>query len=176
MLYLKPENMQLVAEQYGDAIYGFCRRLANSKDEADDLYQQTFLRAMELCSKIDENGNPKCFLIGIAVNLSRNRKSKAMRRAELAPESELKTVAAAVSAQNTENEVQNRILFQQLVRYADELPEKLRLALLLYYGMQLSVEETASALKVPQGTVKNRLFKARQILRKKLEEDGYDTF
>ena len=51
--------MEELVDLYGDIIYGFCRRLTINKPDTDDLYQQTFLRAMEIQDKIDMNNNPK---------------------------------------------------------------------------------------------------------------------
>lgn len=54
---------------YGKDVYGFCLRLARNKDNADDLYQETFLKAIELSNRIDKSKNPKGFLVSIAVGL-----------------------------------------------------------------------------------------------------------
>ncbi len=48
---------------HGNAVYGFCHKLAKNRADTDDLYQETFLKAMELCHKIDKNNNPRGFLI-----------------------------------------------------------------------------------------------------------------
>ena len=55
-----------------------------------------------------------------------------------------------------------------------DLPEKFRIPIHLYYSADLSIQEIAEILKIPEGTVKSRLNKARQLLKKELEEIGYD--
>ena len=55
-----------------------------------------------------------------------------------------------------------------------DLPEKFRILIHLYYSADLSIQEIAETLKIPEGTVKSRLNKARQLLKKELEEIGYD--
>lgn len=57
-------------------------------------------------------------------------------------------------------------------KLVEALPEKQRLPLYLYYSRELSVEEVASALHIPKGTVKSRLHKARAILRERLEQEN----
>ena len=54
------------------------------------------------------------------------------------------------------------------------LPQKYRVVIHLFYYEQLSVEEIASGLHIPEGTVKSRLHKARALLRKRLEAYGYE--
>ncbi|GIO42748.1 RNA polymerase sigma factor [Paenibacillus apis] len=56
------ELIELV-ELHGKAVYGFCYNLTRNKEDADDLYQDTFLKAAELRHKMDMSGNPKAFLI-----------------------------------------------------------------------------------------------------------------
>ena len=53
-------------------------------------------------------------------------------------------------------------------------PQKFRIPIHLYYSADLSIQEIAETLKIPEGTVKSRLNKARQLLKKELEEIGYD--
>ena len=55
-----------------------------------------------------------------------------------------------------------------------ELSQKYQLLLYLYYASDLSVNEIAVLLKVPEGTVKSRLHKARKLLKEQLEDAGYD--
>lgn len=133
--------MPRIAELYGDSIYGFCRRLvgANCCADADDLYQQTFLTAMELCRKIETQGNPKSFLMGIAVRIWHNRCRKAARRVSLAPEQDYSEAADASSPITTEEEAQRRIINALVSQLVGALPEKLRVTLIMYYGAQLSV-------------------------------------
>lgn len=68
----------------GKDIYSFCRQLTQNKDAADDLYQDTFLKAVELSDKIDMKNNPKSYLLSIAVKLWRNRQRKFAWRARIA--------------------------------------------------------------------------------------------
>lgn len=58
-------ELERIIDSYGNSIYSFCNKLTNNKTDADDLYQQTFLKALEICEKIDENKNVKAFLISL---------------------------------------------------------------------------------------------------------------
>lgn len=61
---------------YGKEVFSFCRQIAVSHEEAEDLYQDTFLKAMELSEKIKYEENPKSYLISIALRLWKNKKRK----------------------------------------------------------------------------------------------------
>lgn len=158
---------------YGKAVYGFCLRLARNRDDADDLYQETFLKALELCTRIDKNNNPKGFLISIAVGLWKNNRRKYARRQKIAPEEELSEESVSSSMYvNASTPEEIAILNERcaVVRTAaDKLNDKLKIPLYMYYTAEMSVEDIASALRIPQGTVKSRLYKARKTLKNVLE-------
>lgn len=165
--------MPRLVDSCGDALYGFCLRLARSKDGADELYQQTFLRAMELCGRIDEGKNPRAYLFGIAVRLWRNESRKLGRRAALSAKEEL--FPSEPEAPSAQDEALRRQLLGSVRVLCDRLPEKFRAIVLMRYGGSLSMAEIAAALGLKQGTVKSRLFKARLIIKKGLEAEGYES-
>jgi len=77
-----------------------------------------------------------------------------------------------MSAQGNRNHGQNlldRETAQQVHRCVSQLDDKIRLPLILYYFRELSLQDTAEILGIPVGTVKSRLYKARSVLRNKLE-------
>ena len=55
------EELSHLIENYGKDVYGFCCKLTRDKHQADDLYQEAFLKATELCHRIDDTQNPKIF-------------------------------------------------------------------------------------------------------------------
>ena len=65
------ELEQFITE-YGADIYSFCCCLTGSRQEADDLYQETFLRAIEKKQILDAEGNPKSYLLSVAIRLWKN--------------------------------------------------------------------------------------------------------
>ena len=79
---------------------------------------------------------------------------------------------------DSSNSVVNQILLDEesiMVRNAvKKMDEKYKLIIYLYYTAELSIEEISKTLSIPLGTVKSRLFKARKIIKKNLEVDGYE--
>ncbi len=70
------QELGLCISEYGRDIYSFCKHLTNNLPEADELYQDTFLKAVELKEKIDYGDNPKSYFLSIALRLWKNKKRK----------------------------------------------------------------------------------------------------
>ena len=168
---MKEAELEKCIEDYGKDIYAFCRQLTNSRQEADELYQDTFLKAMEILSKIEMSNNPKSYLLSIALRLCKNSRRKYVRRKRIADmesltEEKQDTNRCSYSPEDEVIEKETASLVRKAVK---ELPDKYRLPVWLYYMEELPLEDIAGVLKIPKGTVKSRLYQARKILRNKLE-------
>ncbi|GFN33903.1 RNA polymerase sigma factor [Paenibacillus xylaniclasticus] len=170
------EEFGNLIEQHGKALYGFCHRLTSNRTDTDDLYQETLLKAMEARYKLDRNRNPKAFLLSVAVGLHKNQRRKFAWRQRIAPTAAYKEAAAAInvvsSEETPEAAVMSSELRQKIQAAADKLQDKLKIPLYLYYTAELSIEEIASVLQIPHGTVKSRLYQARQAMKKELEVES----
>ncbi len=158
-------------ERCGDPVYKFCRSLTWNRQDADDLFQDTFLEAFHRREKLCQEVNPTGLMLAIASNLWRSRKRRFARRRRLAPEAPLDDT---VSGDGDPAEAYLSLEETRLVREAvAALPDRLRIPVTLYYELDMGVLEIADALKLPQGTVKSRLFKARKRIGKELEAAHY---
>jgi len=167
------EEFSNLIEQHGKALYGFCLRLTTNRADTDDLYQETLLKAIEARYKLDRNRNPKAFLLSVAVGLRKNQRRKFAWRQRIAPTSEFNEAAAAFNVFSTEETPEDAMLSlerrRKIQATADSLQDKLKIPLYMYYTAELSIEEIATVLKIPPGTVKSRLYQARQAMKKELE-------
>ncbi len=156
---------------HGKAVYGFCCKLTKNRDDADDLYQETFLKALELHHKINKDNNPKGFLISIAIKLWKNNRRKYARRQRIAPTEELIAHENVVtnSVPTPEDIVITNELCTAIQAAAEKLSNKLKIPLYMYYTAEMSNEDIASSLNIPEGTVKSRLHKARKKLKEILD-------
>ncbi|MCM3042494.1 sigma-70 family RNA polymerase sigma factor [Paenibacillus motobuensis] len=155
---------------YGSRVYTFCRKLTFSQTDADDLYQQTFLRILNISLQIDENNNPAGYIMAVTARIWHDERKKYARRQRIAPiqddhVGELSNISSSIFTDIEFEEKQRNAEVREAVQ---KLPEKLRVPILLYYMSDLPVHEIALALRIPQGTVKSRLHQARQKLRKEL--------
>jgi len=157
-------------KEYGKSLYSFCLYCTRDREAADDLYQETFLTALEK-DEIKGEENPKSYLITIAMNLWRNRIRKLAWRKKIADvsfleEEELSQIADKECS--VEDEVERRQEEERVRKSVLLLPDKQRVVILMYYMEDMSIEEIASALKIPAGTVKSRMNKAKSMLKERL--------
>ncbi len=168
----KPELETCIAE-HGKAIYSFCRYLTGSVQEAEDLYQDTFLKAVEHNGQIDSSQNPKSYLLSVALRIWKNKKRKYAWRKRIADMhfyiEEKDVEPAAPILQSPEEQVLQEEEAEAVRRSVAKLPDRLKTVVLLYYMEGLTVAQTAAAARLAQGTVKSRLFQARKLLEKELE-------
>lgn len=153
---------------YGKRLYGLCLTLCANVHEAEDLYQDTWLKVLQNIALYHKEKPFEPWLTQICVNTYRNR----LRRLSRSPflnftSNEAKdAVFASLAAPEKPD-------YSDLYRAIDALPEKLRLTVILFYFRDMDIAATAAVLKVPEGTVKSRLNKARKQLKEVLG-DGSD--
>jgi RNA polymerase sigma-70 factor (ECF subfamily) len=167
------QETQLV-DEYGGAVYKFCRSITHTKDDADDLFQDTFLKVLSQMPKVAEADDRQGFLLSTAAYLWKSKRRKHARHNRLAPENEINEAADTCIVTVSMEDIVMMKDEQRIVRsLVEALPEKLKLPIILYYTNGLSVAEISITLNIPEGTVKSRLHKARAIIEKGLVTD-YD--
>lgn len=170
---MRQEELEQYIREYGKDLYSFCRFVAWDIEEAQDLYQDTFLRFCETGDKVVIAKNPKSYLMGIAVNLYRNEKRKlSVRRRIAGVWQSVEEMDADIpeNARLLEEEIIVREECQNVRRAVASLADEYRLPVLLFYMEELSLAEIAAVLRLPEGTVKSRLYRAKKILKRKLTE------
>lgn len=164
----------------GADLYRFCRHLTGSTQEAEDLYQETFLKAAELSGRIDPSGNPKSYLISVAVRLWKNKTRKSAWRRRIA---DVRSTEAGDGSElplrdpdtpTPEEALLERELREAVIRCVNALPDIYRIPVSMYYAADLPVREIAAILHLPEGTVKRRLHHARITIKHELEAMGYE--
>ncbi|MBO5486027.1 MAG: RNA polymerase sigma factor [Eubacterium sp.] len=173
---MSSEEMENIVKEYGDDVYRFCVHLAGNREEAEDLYQDTFIKAIQLCHKLDRSGNVKSYLMGVAVNLWRNNLRKNKRRSEIIPETSFENSQWLISDRaDPLEDYMERELKKSLNEAVNHLSERQRVVVLLHYTQNYSAKEISEILHIPRGTVLSRLAKARENIKKELEGNGYEV-
>lgn len=152
---------------YGKRIFGLCTVLCASKYDAEDLYQETWLKVMKNIHRYDKNRDFEPWISRICVNTYRDflRRKTASPITDNFADTQTKD-AVLDSVPNREE--QNGTDIRDAV---DRLPEKLRMTVILFYFSDLGEEKTAEILKIPVGTVKSRLHKAKKMLKEALKSE-----
>jgi RNA polymerase sigma-70 factor (ECF subfamily) len=149
-----------------DQLYNFAHWLTQDRDDAEDLVQETFAKALRGFSSYQQGTNFRAWMYRILRNtfLSSRTGRKAMRTVPL-EDDEDGPVAAAVDTQTPEAILIDRSDQHLLQESLDELPLHFREILLLCEVEEMSYQEIAETLGVPIGTVMSRLSRARRALR-----------
>ena len=144
--------------RWHDPIWRYLRRLADSDDAAADLAQDTWLKVLRGITSLREPGSLRAWLFGIARRVAMDRLRRQYVRAEEG-DAALEDLPATVSDADLESDLAT------LEVGVNALPLRERETLALFYLRELTIEQIASLLAVPAGTVKSRLFRARRLLR-----------
>ena len=170
---MESNSMERYIQEYGKSVYSYCMYITKNKYDADDLYQQTFLIAFQK-NEIDAENNPKSYLITIAANVWKNvirKKTWRKEKADIIPTIDEELNNTPDDGKSPEDEViqnEEELLIRKLVL---SLPDKFREVILMYYMEDMSINEIAAALKIPAGTVKSRMNKAKKMLKEKMNYD-----
>lgn len=154
-------------QRYGRRLYGLCRSLCPNPFDADDLYQETWLRVVRHISQYDPSREFEPWLTRICVNTYRSVLRRLARSPllDFSSGEEKDRLLASIPAQEERD-------YAPLYEAVDKLPEKLRLAVILFYFRGEDLASTAQILNIPVGTAKSRLNKARKILKEVLADEA----
>jgi len=160
----EPAALREFVEHYQRAVFALLSRTLGRHSELEDLAQETFIRAIRALPAFDADGAARLstWLLTIATRLALDACRKRTR------EQRSSLVAEPVSASTPEHEVQRSQLRDAIALAIDELPSDQRAAFVLAEFHGFSIEDIAAALQTREGTVKTRLFRAREKLSRAL--------
>mgnify|MGYP005865614073 CR=1 FL=1 len=163
-------------QDYQDMVFTTALRLVGNQADAEDIAQETFLRAYRHFDELRHSPSAGGWLKTVARNLSLNHMSRYRARWRLFSESEAATAGredrdfvSELPAPGTPEQCTDAGDRRALIEWAlAGLPAAQRVALVLYHFEERSYEEIASSLKVSLGKVKTDIHRAREALRRKL--------
>ena len=160
-----------------DQVYRVARRLVGTREEAEELVQETYARAFRSWRSYSPGTNMRAWLLRILTNLNLDRGRRVQRTPDLQPLEEgdyflANKVAAAEGEQALEQErVVERLSQGGVVDALSEVPHDFRDVVVLVDIGDFSYADAAQILDVPIGTVMSRLHRGRRILKQKLAEE-----
>lgn len=174
-----PEALAALVDAYGRRLYGLLFRLTGSRDTADDLLQETFLRVVRTIESYEHDGRFESWLFRIAANLARDHARRGRKRGasrSLGPLNEDSDrggidLPASGPAQPGAGLLHAEAR-ERLQRCLGRLPETDREIILLRHFAELSFREIAEMLGVPLGTALARAHRALERLRREMGANG----
>jgi RNA polymerase sigma factor (sigma-70 family) len=151
-----------------DALYNFACWLVHDSHDAEDLVQETYLKALRSFASFQSGTNFRAWMFRILRNNFLSSCSKLERRMTVAMDSEEDGPELAVDTETPETILMNRFNSQMVQRAIEDLPVHYREALLLCEVEEMSYQEIAEILTIPMGTVMSRLARARKAVRESL--------
>jgi len=164
------------ALQLSDQVYRVARRLAGSRDEAEDLVQDTYARAFRSWQQYQPGTNLRAWLLRILTNLNIDRGRRSQRTPEQTPLEEgdyylYNRLESTMPDENPDEErVLERLSQNAVVESLAEVPHDFRDVLVLVDIGEFSYAEAAQILDIPVGTVMSRLHRGRRILKQQLAD------
>lgn len=162
-----------------DTLYGAALRLTRSPSDAEDLVQDSLVKAFRFYDRFEAGTNMKAWLLKILRNTFINRYRRTVRERNVFEGAIAKPVGDGVMSRDAmrgltrpvEN-AQRRLLAEEIQRALDELPEEHRTIVLLADVEELSYREIADIAGCPIGTVMSRLHRARKALQSRLVDQA----
>jgi RNA polymerase sigma-70 factor, ECF subfamily len=169
-----PSTFEAAALVHADALYGAALRMTRDRQDAEDLLQETFLKAFRAYERFEEGTNLRAWLFRILTNTYISTYRKAQRapyETDLDDVEDLylyRRLEASGLNRSAEDAALERLTAPEVLSALDKLPEQFRLAVLLSDVEQFSYKEIAEITDVPIGTVMSRIHRGRKALQKAL--------
>jgi RNA polymerase sigma factor (sigma-70 family) len=166
---------EALLSRHGRMVLGVCRQMLNDPNDVDDAFQATFLVLVRKASTLRQSDLLGNWLYGVAHRVATRARSLSARRAARNATGPDAVENLTVAEGGRELSVNQTAAFEEgrwLHRELSHLPEKYRVLIVLCYFEGLTHDEAAARLGCPLGTVKGRLARARDLLRRRLTVRG----
>lgn len=150
-----------IIDKYADMVYRIALTQMKNMQDAQDIFQEVFLRLVKNIDQLETEEHIKAWLIRVTLNCSKTNLMSAWRRHTVALEEEQNQIAFETQEQSD--------LYEQI----QKLPKKYRTVLYLFYYEELSVKEICKITGQKETTVKSQLSRARSMLKEQLEKCGW---
>jgi RNA polymerase sigma-70 factor (ECF subfamily) len=163
-------EFERIALQYMDSAYSIALGMTRDATEAEDLVQDTYLRAYKFFDKFESGTNFRAWLLTILKNTYINKYRRESKTPQMVDISELQMSSELASESTPENDIFSKLLDDDVTAAVNSLPKDFHSAVVLSDLEGLAYKEIAEILNVPIGTVMSRLHRGRKFLRSRLNE------
>lgn len=176
------QEFQEVALPHADSLYNFAFRMTHNRRDAEDLVQDTFMRAFRFFHRFETGTNIRAWLFRILKNTYINNYRKVQRTPDQVDWAQVEDFYDSVTPDDLRKRHKNpeELLLEKSVdgrveEAVADLPPEYRVVVLLNFMEDMSYREIAEILEIPMGTVMSRLHRGRKILQQKLRDYAVST-
>ncbi len=171
----KQQEFQSEALPHMDFLYNYALRMTYNAADAEDLVQETFMKAFRFWDSYEKGTNIRAWLFRIMKNAYINRYRKEKKEPETVEYDDVQNYYnnirdSTVESGNIQETLFGNLLDDQVAKAIAELPDDFRTIVILCDIEELTYEEVAEFVDCPIGTVRSRLHRGRKLLRTKLVE------
>ena len=164
---------ELLILKYQNQIFYTAMNIIKNKEFAEDISQDAFLKGYEKLDSLQDKNHFFPWLKRITVNLALNHYERGKRIVDIETEdSDTSYFDRITGGENPEDFLIKDELKKYIRMFVDALPDRLRTVVMLREVEDMSYEEISELLNIPLGTVRSRLFNARQIIKERLIKQG----
>jgi RNA polymerase sigma factor (sigma-70 family) len=167
LTYRDETAFETLVDLHGPMVLGLCRRMLRDPRDIEDAFQATFLVLVRKAPAIRDRGLLSSWLYGVAYRVARRARTQTLRRR--GRERTLADLVVTAGPGTSDRLEVDPVLDQELNR----LPEKYRVPLILCYFRGRTHDQAADELRCPVGTVRSRLARGRDLLKKRLTRRGF---
>lgn len=151
---MQREVIEKIIEEYADMVYRIALTRCQSIENAEDIFQEVFMKFSEKNPKFESKEHEKAWFIRVTINLTKNIRSSAWNRRVISLDENIEF--------NTKEE-------NEIYSIVCDLPQNYRTVIYLLYYEGYKVNEISKLMRKPEGTIKTWLFRAREMLKEKIE-------
>ncbi|MBP3604332.1 MAG: sigma-70 family RNA polymerase sigma factor [Lachnospiraceae bacterium] len=167
---MSENKKQITAEEaidrYADMVYRLALLRVKNQTDAEDIFQEVFIRLVKHIDKLQSWDHVKAWLITVTTNCAKKHFEQYWNKNVSCMEDTQEIQVVETGYESAEGD-------GTVLTAVKSLPEKYRIAIHLFYFEELSVTEIAKATKQKESTVKSQLFRAREMLKEMLEGEVF---
>ncbi|MGB4657993.1 MAG: sigma-70 family RNA polymerase sigma factor [Mobilitalea sp.] len=156
-------TVEIIMKKYGDMVYQLALSQTKSKANAEDIYQEVFLKLIVKKPHYENEEHLKALLIRMTVNKCKDLWKSAWFRNTI-PYEIIEDTRSYPAKEESKSDIYECVI---------SLPEKYRVIIHLFYYEEMSIEEIGNSLKMKYGTVASKLSRGRKLLKERMEGDYY---
>lgn len=162
------EKIEQLMNDYGNDVLRIAYLYLKDKYLAEDVFQEVFVKVYKNYNKFKSNSSEKTWIMSITINTCRDMLRISWFKKVFMlkdPDDDLQID----TNENIDDKIAEKMQYEELLKEVMNLPYKYRVPVILYYYEGLSTADISVSMKIPEGTVRSRLFRARTILKSNLE-------